>query len=114
MTKAELKEWAPLCEEWDDLCRRIRELESKVAAGRFGMRIESSLRRLRSQRNVVNASIEKIEVAVDALPSLERQLIVLRYCEGCSWRKIALELGYSDTYVRGKLHKHALALLAGK
>lgn len=113
MTKAELKEWAPLCEEWDDLCRKIRELESKAVSGRSKVRTEAALQRFRALRDGVNSEIVKIEAAVDSLPSVERRLIVLRYCEGLSWRKIAVDLGFSVDHVGGALHRRALKLLAG-
>ena len=113
VTKAELKEWPSLCEEWDELDRRIKSLEGKTV-GRAVQRVERSLQRLKAEKQRLNEAIERIEAAVYALPSIERRLIIMRYCERLSWCKIALDLGYSDAYVRGKLHAHALAFLMAK
>ena len=110
MTKAELKEWPSLCEEWDDLDRRIKSLEGKTV-GRAVQRVERSLQRLKAEKQRLNEAIERIEAAVDQLPSVERRLIILRYNERLSWQKISQELGYSVDYLRGKLHRKVLALL---
>ena len=111
MTKAELVEWPYLCEEWDQLDKEIKEIESKKSSGSSSGRIFRRLWDLKKRKNALNARIERIEVAVEALPCVERRLIILRYCEKCSWQKIALELTFSCEYVRGRLHKHALSLL---
>ena len=62
----------------------------------------------------LDAAIERIESAVDQLPSVERRLIIMRYSEGLSWRKIAVELGFSVDHVGGSLHRKALDMLASK
>ena len=64
------------------------------------------------EKRRLDAAIERIEAAVDQLPSVERRLIIMRYSEGLSWRKIAVELGFSEDHVSGFLHKKALRYLA--
>ena len=111
MTKTELVEWPYLCDEWDRLDKEVKELEIKKNSESLSGRVFRRLCDLKKCKDALNARIERIEAAVDALPCVERRLIILRYCEKCSWQKIALELTFSCEYVRGRLHKHALSLL---
>lgn len=50
---------------------------------------------------------KEVEEAIEALPSLERSLMRLRYIEGKRWEEIAVELGYSWNRVH-HYHKRAL------
>ena len=89
---------------------RIRSMQEKTSE-RNASRAERSLERLRAEKERLGKAIERIEAAVDALPSVERRLIIMRYNERLSWEKISQDLGYSSDYLRGKLHQKALASL---
>lgn len=108
VTKIDLKDWAFLYDNLERLNTKIQLLKMKCTSGSI---LEYKLKRIEHDRNIVIEEIEHIEAAVEALPALERDLIFLRYREGKPWVYISLELGYSEDYVRGKLHKKALAFL---
>ncbi|MBQ8356216.1 MAG: sigma-70 family RNA polymerase sigma factor [Clostridia bacterium] len=111
MTKEDLLEYNSLCDEWDELCRRINELEQHHEVNRSAFAelvYDRRLLSLKKRKVYVDERISAMEVEIERLPSIERRLICLRYFEGWSWRKIACELGYSYDHVTGYLHKKAL------
>ena len=117
MTKEDLLEYSSLCDEWDELCQRVSDLEKRQGVERSALgkmvythRLES----LKKRKALINDLIDEWTLEIDRLPSLERRLIQLRYLEGWSWQKVADELGFSVDHVRGFLHKKALADLKGR
>jgi RNA polymerase sigma-70 factor (ECF subfamily) len=53
---------------------------------------------------------DAIQAAVEALPALYRDVVVLHAFEGCSKREIARALGISVAAVRSRMHRSRLAL----
>ena len=110
MDKSDIIECVDLCEEWDELCRSIRELEQDrtVRTGFAQKSHERRLSSLRKRRDAIDEQINAVMLIIDRLPSLERRLIQLRYFEKMSWQMVADELGFSVDHVKGKLHKKVL------
>ena len=110
MNKNDIMECVDLCEEWDELCRSIRELEQErsIRADFAQKGYERRLAALRKRRDVIDELINAVMLIIDRLPSLERRLIQLRYFEKLSWQMVADELGFSVDHVKGKLHKKVL------
>ena len=63
------------------------------------------------RRKHIEDLFKEVYLQLDCLPSTERQLIELRYIEGCGWSFVAHALGFSEDHVRGKLRKRALKFL---
>lgn len=116
MTKDDLYECADLCDEWDELVERIRQMEVDrvVRVGFAKISFERKLQSLKKRKDQINGVIDGYMLEIDALPDLERRLIILHYFNGWSWKRVAEELGYSYDHVSGKLHKRALKLLRKK
>ena len=108
ITKADLKDWSFLLDQLEKLSGKIKRLRLQYEDDSY---LEYKIRRCEVDRSVLIQEIDRIENAVEALPAVERKMIILRYRENCSWQKIALELSFSCEYVRGRLHKRALSLL---
>jgi len=58
-----------------------------------------------SQRAVTNELLRKLPTALDALPEMQRQAIVLHHLQGLKLSETARELGKSESAVGGLLHR---------
>ena len=50
--------------------------------------------------------------ALEVLPEPMSRLLRIRYVEGKEWFRVAMEIDYSETYVRNELRDKALQMLA--
>lgn len=57
--------------------------------------------------------IRAITTACLGLPSLQRQIVIMRYVDAMSWKEIYLDLHYSKAWVH-KQHKDAIYTLTGE
>lgn len=53
-----------------------------------------------------------INMALEALPELQRRVLILRECSGLELEDIATQLGFSPTYVRVLLHRARLKVFS--
>lgn len=112
MTKAELKtlRWLPVC--LDDVRRRIADLqqlrcspESSLYAPRRAL-----LELYQTEADRLQGSLQAAEQALDALPDDLRQLMRLRYLDGCTIEQTAQQLYFSVNTVN-RMQRKAFALL---
>ena len=106
MTKQDLKDYRSILCEIAELERLAKAQEEKQAASVSPFASLVCERRIASYRrdlDELTAARERIERAVNALPSLERRVIRLKYFEGLSWSDVAVRTCYSEDYVRKSL-----------
>ena len=115
MTQAELREYRSLYKEVEELRRMLAEMEARRGTDRWtelsGTVYAARKERFEEAQRRASLLLERIETAIEALPSMERRVIRLRYIEGVSWSKIAFVMGYSEPAVRQKIHQRALKRL---
>ena len=54
----------------------------------------------------------EMKAAMTVIPEPMSKLLRMRYVEGMEWFKIAIEIGYSETYVRKELKGKSLQVVA--
>ena len=115
MTQEELREYRSLYKEVEELRRMLTEMETRCGTDRWTELSDTvyAARKERFEEAQRRASLllERIETAIEGLPSAERRVIRLRYIEGHGWQKIALEMSYSESAVRTRIHQRALEKL---
>lgn len=112
MTKEDLKQCAALCKEADTLSELICKLEHRRGSSEWSelaeLAYDSRVRLYKRLLDHIEGRLAAVSLALDRLPSNERELLVLRYFEDWNWVKISQRLGYSEKHVVGYLHKKAL------
>lgn len=82
-----------------------RSLERAVA------RIDELIRQLTSQRDRLARLRQEIGAAIDSVPEPKlRELLQMRYIDGMTFEKIAVEMNYSYVHIC-RMHGQALALI---
>lgn len=130
MTKERLKNYRALCEERDEIVRRITEIRARVEApkiqrikadivsgGCAGEVMEETvlvLSQLQELYLMKECDIAKellaIEQAIGCLPSREREILRARYIDGKRWETICSEKNYSWQHLH-RIHAGSLRLL---
>lgn len=127
MDKLELRQYRGILREIEQLeAEKQRVLDSLLAPpnqvrqlqGRSGTdRIGEAVARRETYQNLIDRKLdelialrEQIESAIQGLPAEERRLMRLRYIDGLTWEKIAVELNYSWSQVH-RIHSTILAKL---
>lgn len=123
MRKDEIERKLKMLGHWETrkqylLCQ-IAELEAaKVKLkGREDMaqhlsRIESEQDKLAYEIEGKTIEISSVTAALEVLPEPMSRLLRMRYVEGKEWFRVAMEIDYSETYVRKELRDKALQMLA--
>lgn len=112
MTKAELKmlRWLPVC--LNDVRRRIADLQQlrcSTGSSLYAPR-RALLELYQTEADRLQGSLQAAEQALDALPDDLRQLMRLRYLDGCTIEQTAERLYFSVNTVN-RMQRKAFALL---
>ena len=108
MTKETLKQCASLFRELRGLDSQIKELEERRDGGDWSSLSELVYQSRVDRHRRIEEILKGVYEALDRLPSVERQLLELRYIEEKGWQEIATIMNYSYDHVSGKLHSRAL------
>lgn len=130
MTKAELRNYKNIKSEKEELEKLIQEyLDSSTTmkatrlaklSAHGGKASNPMLAAIIMQENIaavysrkvehLAAAMQRIETAIAALPSVERQLMRMRYIEGYTWAEVCERMSYSSQRVH-QIHGKALLSL---
>ena len=93
MTKEQLRNYRNIKDEYSQIEKRLRSLESRPE------RDEDILRPLREfyqdkLKALANVQLE-IERAIETLDYTERKLVRLRYIDGLEWHQVCVAINYS-------------------
>lgn len=131
MTKEQLRQYRNIKLEYDRLGKLIREMEASL----YGVSAQctdgqprggGTIRRPTEDTAVKHAALmqtyqrksaelcdamDKIEAAIESLPSKERTIIRAYYAEGMTWEAVCVATNYSWRQVH-RIHAKALQLLS--
>lgn len=104
MTKHDLRTYRDTEQE----LRNLKKMEREV-----GELDEDAAKVLALSKQRLTDQLRRIEDAIASLTPTERDILRLRYIEGCSWTKVALSVHYSRS-ATFDIHAEALRKLADK
>lgn len=109
-----LKGYGHLCKEYRELERIYKSYEKTV--WRDDDAFKEAVYRRRHYCAVAAEKVKKeaetIEYTLIQIPPLERRILRLHFIQGQTWRKVALEIRFSEEYVKGYLQRKALQAFA--
>lgn len=131
ITKEELRQYADLVKERDDILERICQKDAAIKSasiqhitgmpraegnnvdkiGRAVAQIDSLKELYYTKLQEIEATLFKIEKAISKLDPLERRLIRMRYIDCKAWEDICYELGYAWANTH-RIHASVLQKLA--
>lgn len=74
--------------------------------------IEDRLEIIKQELAQRTPEMAEMKAAMTVIPEPMSKLLRMRYVEGMEWFKIAIEIGYSETYVRKELKDKSLQVVA--
>ena len=114
MTKETLKQCGSLFKELRLLDAQIKELEQRRGGDDWSSLSELVYQSRMDRHRHIEETLKGVYETLNRLPSVERQLLEMRYLEDKSWQEIANKLNYSYDHVSWYLHEKALRLIEVK
>lgn len=93
MTKEQLRNYRNIKDEYSQIEKRLRSLESRPKSDEDILR---PLREFYSEKLEALATVQlEIERAIETLDYTERKLVRLRYIDGLEWHQVCVAINYS-------------------
>ena len=123
MTKDDVERKLKMLGSWQKreeyLIYQITEIEAEKYKIKGRKDLAEHLVKIEEKLEIINQELEQsipemaeIKAALAVIPEPMSKLLRMRYVEGKEWFKVAMEIDYSEAYVRKELKDRALQMVA--